>query len=236
MEENNDENSKKTKNGMSLIGLICVGAVIVILFIAMGAIVIQKINNAKNNVKSSIESSNGINTAIVKNTKNENNNIIDTSTEENEVTNIVQNSNSITQDGIQNITDSIDSLLANIVTTNTTSTIDTDNTVNSNANVTEISKNIVGTYSVYEMIAGGELTTKEDLAILESYGLKITLKLNADKTGEINLMSVPQKIRYDDKYFYYEDGSSSTTPYKIENNKLIIEEEDIKISFEKISD
>lgn len=91
-------------------------------------------------------------------------------------------------------------------------------------------KNIVGYYELYEMSSGDESYSHEDLESLKSLGLNVTLELREDKTGTLSLFGEEMELTYDSKNMTV-DGES--TPYKVEDGKLSMEQDGEKLVFEK---
>ena len=91
-------------------------------------------------------------------------------------------------------------------------------------------KNIVGYYELYEMSSNSRSYTNEQLKKLKELGLIVTLELREDKTGTIDLFGEKKDLTYDKKNMTI-DGKSAS--YKIENEKIIMEDEENRLVFEK---
>lgn len=91
-------------------------------------------------------------------------------------------------------------------------------------------KNVVGYYELYEMSSGEESYTYDELQSLKNLGLVVTLELNEDKTGELNLFGETMELTYDNKNMTV-DGESS--PYTVKDDKISMEHEDEKLVFQK---
>ena len=92
------------------------------------------------------------------------------------------------------------------------------------------SKKIVGYYELCEMTSGEENYSHEDLESLKSLGLNVTLELNEDKTGTLNLFGEEMNLTYDNKNMTV-DGEAA--PYKVEDGKISMEQDGEKLVFEK---
>lgn len=91
-------------------------------------------------------------------------------------------------------------------------------------------KNVVGYYELYEMSSGEESYTYDELQSLKNLGLVVTLELNEDKTGELNLFGETMELKYDNKNMTV-DGESS--PYTAKDDKISMEHDDEKLVFQK---
>lgn len=91
-------------------------------------------------------------------------------------------------------------------------------------------RKLVGYYEIYEMTSEDQNYSNEELKSLKSLGFKVTLELNEDKKGTLSLFGDTMDLTYDNKNITV-DGES--TPYTLKDNKLSMEQDGIKLVFEK---
>ncbi len=91
-------------------------------------------------------------------------------------------------------------------------------------------KNMIGYYELYEMSSGDQSYSHEDLESLKALGLEVTLVLNEDKTGTLNLFGESMELTYNGKNMKV-DGENA--PYSYKKGKISMEQDDQKLTFEK---
>ena len=89
--------------------------------------------------------------------------------------------------------------------------------------------NMIGNYKIVEVREGSTIITGKDL---NNKNFNYSLKVNKNKT---DILKTEEKIRikYNDKYFYSIDDSSDRILYKYENNKIILDIDNLKLVFKK---
>lgn len=80
-----------------------------------------------------------------------------------------------------------------------------------------------GKYEIIE-IKDGNTTFKNDL--------NYSLIIKSNKTAILK-MDEEIKLKYNDKYFYSKDDNTDRINYTFENNKIILEIDDMKLVFKK---
>ena len=89
--------------------------------------------------------------------------------------------------------------------------------------------NIVGSYKVVEIVEENKTFNEKEL---KKYNINYTIIVNKDKTAVLNTDS-KEKLKYDDKYFYSMKDSSDKIIYSYKDNKLILNVDELKITFKK---
>lgn len=89
---------------------------------------------------------------------------------------------------------------------------------------------ITGTYSLVGMKDGERTYTKDDLQLLKSFGLTVSLELREDKTGTLNLFGDKTEFTYDSKNLIM-DGEK--TPYTLNDNEITMEHNGSSLTFSK---
>lgn len=92
-------------------------------------------------------------------------------------------------------------------------------------------KNIAGYYELYEMSSEENNYTYDELQSLKNLGLIVTLELNEDKTGKLNMFGETKDLTYDNKKMTVDEEES--TPYKEEDGKISMKQDGEKLVFQK---
>ena len=88
----------------------------------------------------------------------------------------------------------------------------------------------VGTYTLSGMEEDGEATSQEDLDLLASLGLTVTLDIKEDGTGSINLFGEEMEFTWDEDNIIV-DGEKQA--YTFDGTTFTMENEGTKMSFTK---
>ena len=99
--------------------------------------------------------------------------------------------------------------------------------------VTACGKGMIGTYELLEMESSGERYTAKDFKTL---GIKYQLIIQDNNNAIFSLDGLQQQLTYNEKEFISKNlttGENEYIPYKIENNKIIIEKNGEKFVFQK---
>lgn len=95
-------------------------------------------------------------------------------------------------------------------------------------------KKIAGNYELIEMTSeDGTSTSRDEISAMKSLGFKVTLQLNKDNTGVLDLMGETTELTYDKKNITV-DGESCE--YTVEDNKVIFTKDGDSLIFEKTTD
>ncbi len=90
-------------------------------------------------------------------------------------------------------------------------------------------ESIVGNYKIVEIVEGDTTLDKNKI---KDNNINYTLKVKKDKTAVLNL-DERINLKYNDKYFYSTEDSSDKVAYTFIDNKVIMEIDDLKLTFEK---
>lgn len=93
------------------------------------------------------------------------------------------------------------------------------------------SKNIVGTYELVSMVNEGEEISEDDIALMKSFGLYVTLELKEDKTGVMSMFGEEFELTYDKNNFVIDD---ETCPYTVSDETITLEQGEDKLVFQKV--
>ena len=88
----------------------------------------------------------------------------------------------------------------------------------------------VGKYTLSGMEEDGQATSQEDLDLLSSLGLTVTVEVKEDGTGMIDLFGEQLEFTWDDTYITIDDQQQT---YEFDGTTLSMENEGTKMTFTK---
>ena len=92
-------------------------------------------------------------------------------------------------------------------------------------------KKLAGKYNLVGMSDEEQDYTQEDLDMLKRFEVTVSLELREDGTGIIDLFGDKMELTFDNKNMTYED---EPVPYTVEDGKIVLVNEDAKLTFEKV--
>ena len=91
-------------------------------------------------------------------------------------------------------------------------------------------EDLKGKYDLVEMEEDGRVTTTDDLEMLNKFGISTTLEIKNDKTGTIDMMGEKEDFKIEGNAFKTEE---ETMNYSIQWNKIVVQKNNSKLTFEK---
>lgn len=88
----------------------------------------------------------------------------------------------------------------------------------------------VGTYTLTGMTEDGEETSQEDLELMASLGLTVTMEFKDDNTGALTLFGEAMEFTWDDSNITMEGES---VPYTFDGTTLTLEQDGTSMTFTK---
>ena len=98
---------------------------------------------------------------------------------------------------------------------------------------TACGKNMIGTYKLMKLESSGENFTAKDL---ETLGIKMQLVIKDNGKAVFSIDGDSQELTYNDKEFIgnnVETGEKEIIPYQLDGNKIIMEKNGEKLTFQK---
>ena len=98
---------------------------------------------------------------------------------------------------------------------------------------TACGKNMIGTYKLLEMESSGQKFTAKEL---ETLGIKMELVIKDNEKAVFSIDGDSQELTYNDKEFIaknVETNESRSYSYQFDGNKIIMEKDGEKLTFQK---
>lgn len=97
--------------------------------------------------------------------------------------------------------------------------------------ISKSGNSIVGTYELISMVNDGEEASAEDIQLMKSFGLTVTLQVNDDNTAQMSMFGEKIDFTYDKNNFIMEDQSYT---YTKNGDVITLEQDGDNLVFRKV--
>ena len=92
-------------------------------------------------------------------------------------------------------------------------------------------KKIAGKYELIGMRDGEQEYTQEDISMLKTFGVTVSLQLKEDNTGTIDIYGQTMELTYDKENMTY---NGVAVPYTVDKDTITLEDEESRMVFQKV--